>query len=242
MFRRCCSIAVCAASVLLCSPADAAPQKSVTVDASIAPRKGSTDQFTVAVSFKIKPGWHTYDDVGDGSEVPTSIKLELPEGVKAAGEWQRPLSTESRDAIDKKIFEGHVEFTRSVTVDAKAQGQAIGLTVQFQACNDQVCNRPQKKKLSVQIPTSARSNTVFEPPVQLMVKGKPLNTRARQRFPSPALFDVDGDGQKELVSGSLMGSVHVYENTNSTGKGDPVWATSKPLKGADGKSIRTSNW
>ena len=242
MFRHCCSIAVCVASIFLCSPADAAIQKTVAVDASIAPEKGSTTQFTVAVTFDIKTGWHTYDDVGDGSEVPTSIKLELPEGVKAVGKWQRPISTESRDAVDKKIFEGQVEFTRSVTVDANAHGEMIDLTVRFQACTDEVCNPPKKLKLTVQIPKASRSNTIFEPPVQLMVKGKPLNTAAKQRFPSPALFDVDGDGQAELVSGSLMGSVRVYENTNSTGKGDPIWAASKPLKDADGKSIRTSNW
>ena len=227
------------ASIFLCSPALAA---NVTVGASIQPEKGSTNQFTLAVTFDIKPGWHTYDDIGDGSAVATSIKFKLPEGVKAVGEWQRPISMESKDAVDKTIYEGQVEFTRSVTVDANAQGQQIDLTVRFQACTDEVCNPPQKKELSVQIPKTSRPNTIFEPPVQLMVAGKPLNAVAKQRFPSPALFDVDGDGQTELVTGSLMGSVHVYENSNPTGKGDPVWASSTTLKDADGKPIRTSNW
>lgn len=245
MFRHHFSVVICIASIFLCSATHAAIEKTVTVDASIQAEKGSATQFTVAVTFNIKAGWHTYDDVGDGSEVPTSIKLKLPEGIKTVGQWRRPIGTESLDTVGKKIYEGEVEFTRSITADASAQGQTIELTVQFQACNDKLCNRPQKKKLSVEIPKASPSNTIFaifEAPVPLMVKGKPLNSAAKQRFPSPALFDVDGDGQTELVTGSLMGSVRVYENTNSTGKGDPVWAASKPLKDADGDSIRTSNW
>ncbi len=232
-------MAIFMASIFLCSPALAA---NVTVGASMQPEKGSTTLFTLAVTFDIKPGWHTYDEIGKGSEVPTSIESELPEGVKAVGEWQRPISMESKDAVDKTIYEGQVEFTRTVAVDANAQGKQIELTVRFQACTDQVCNRPQKKKLSVQIPKTSRSNTIFEPPVQLTVEDKPLNAVAKQRFPSPALFDVDGDGQIELVTGSLMGSVRVYENSNPTGKGDPAWAPSTLLKDADGKPIRTSNW
>ena len=242
MFSRCCSIAVFTISIFLSLPADAAIQKTVTVGASIAPDERSTIQFTLAVTLDIKAGWHTYDDSGDGSELPTTIKLKLPEGVKAVGEWRRPNSTESRASVDKTVYEGQVEFTRAVTVNANAQGQMIELTVQFQACNDEVCNRPQRKKLSVEIPRSSRSNTTFERPVQLMVRGKPLNSRAKQRFPSPALFDVDGDGQAELITGSLMGSVRVYENSSPSETGDPVWAPSTPLKDADGKSIRTSNW
>ena len=74
------------------------------------------------------------------------------------------------------------------------------------------------------------------------MNGKPLNTVAKKRFLSPGIFDVDGDGKAELMIGTLMGSVGVYENQNTTGKGDPVWGPWKDFEDAKGNSIRTSNW
>ena len=84
--------------------------------------------------------------------------------------------------------------------------------------------------------------SMFAPPVRLMVNDEPLNTVAQLRFPSPALYDIDNDGQEELVVGSLMGQISVYENTNTTGKGDPIWGSSKSIKDSSGKLMRSKNW
>ena len=85
------------------------------------------------------------------------------------------------------------------------------------------------------------TNKYFEAPVRLMVGDQPLNTRARQMYPSPAVYDVDSDGKVELVVGDIFGSLNVYENQN-TGKGDPVWSKHTRLKTAKGKPIKVSNW
>ena len=74
------------------------------------------------------------------------------------------------------------------------------------------------------------------------MNGDPLNTVAKQRFLSPAIFDVDEDGKAELVIGDLRGNVSIYENLNESGAGDPVWGSREALKDAEGKRIRTSNW
>lgn len=85
------------------------------------------------------------------------------------------------------------------------------------------------------------SRDLFEPPVRLMVGDHPLNAEARQMYPSPAMFDVDGDGAAELIVGDIFGSLNVYENRN-TGPGDPLWSPPRALESADAKPISVSNW
>ncbi len=85
------------------------------------------------------------------------------------------------------------------------------------------------------------SNRHFSSVTQLMVGEKPLNTKARQMYPSPAMFDVDNDGQDELIVGDIFGSLNVYENENE-GNGDPVWSEFTSLKSTDGDKIKVSNW
>lgn len=89
---------------------------------------------------------------------------------------------------------------------------------------------------------SQTRDSIFEAPVRLMVGDEPLNASANQAYPSPAVYDVDGDGQVELVVGDILGSLNVYENQNESGKGDPVWSKQVALKAADGSPIRVSNW
>ena len=75
-----------------------------------------------------------------------------------------------------------------------------------------------------------------------MVGDTPLNVAAKQMYPSPAFYDVDNDGQTELVVGDIFGSLNVYENTNDSGKGDPVWSKHTSLETAEGEKIKVSNW
>lgn len=84
-------------------------------------------------------------------------------------------------------------------------------------------------------------NAHFEAPFRLMVENEPLNNTAKQIYPSPAMFDVDNDGQIELVTGDLRGSIKVYENQNAD-EGDPVWSKHYALMSSDDKPIKVSNW
>ena len=83
------------------------------------------------------------------------------------------------------------------------------------------------------------SHPTFEAPVMLMADGKPM--QAGHSYPSPGLFDVDDDGDDEMVLGEIMGSVSYCENTNA-GSGDPVWGPVKELMTADNKPLKLNNW
>ena len=84
-------------------------------------------------------------------------------------------------------------------------------------------------------------NKLFSAPTIIMVGDQPLNTVANKSYPSPAMYDVDGDGKVELVLGDIFGALLVYENENE-GSGDPVWSDFEPLKSHDGEEIAVPNW
>ena len=232
------------ASLMLFSFATASSlEQAVTIKGSIKPDAAKLNHFTVTIQMDIASGWHTYDQVGEGSEVATSLKLKLPEGVTAVGDWNRPNSTDGSE-LNSLVFEGQISFSKSVIIQPTANGNSIDVIIAYQACNDQICNRPQNKTITIVIPKEepASNSSLFEPPVILQVKGAPLNSVVKKRFPSPGIFDVDGDGQTELVVGDLMGGVGVYQNLNTSGTGDPAWGPREELKGIEGDAIETPNW
>ena len=231
-----------ASSMLFSLTAIPTLEKPVALKGTIQPSTASADRFTITVEFNIKDGWHTYAEVGEGPEQRTSLELNLPEGVKSAGDWNRPAGIEGT-ASSSEIHVGNVRFSKSVVVDPSAYGQNIEVVVSYQACTDDRCNRPQNKTVSIAIPAKAPTGQgIFEDPVRINSDGKPLNTVAKKQFVSPAIFDVDGDGKAELFIGTLMGSLGIYENLNTSGSGDPVWGPQGYLKDAKGEEIRTSNW
>ena len=81
----------------------------------------------------------------------------------------------------------------------------------------------------------------FEAPVVLKAGDSVLNSNGKLRYPSPAIFDVDGDGKDELVIGTIFGELVACENENNSG-GEPVWAEPIPIKSTDGKSLDLNNW
>jgi hypothetical protein len=83
------------------------------------------------------------------------------------------------------------------------------------------------------------NNPTFEAPIMLMAGDEPM--KAGYSYPSPAVFDVDNDGDDEMVLGEIMGSVSYCENENKSG-GDPVWSAVAPLLAADGKPLELNNW
>ena len=229
-------------SVLLSLVTIPAQGKPVTFTGTITPEARQTNHFTVTVQMEIGLGWHTYDDVGDGAEIPTTLELKLPEGAESASDWSRPAGIDGH-TTQSTIYVGMVEFSKRVLVKPSAYGKTIEALVSYQACTDQYCNPPQDKIVSIEIPAGGSSaRDLFDAPVRLKVKDAFLNVAAKKRFPSPAMIDVDDDGQAELVVGELMGSVGVYENQNTSGTGDPIWGPRTHLKTFDGKRIRTSNW
>lgn len=85
------------------------------------------------------------------------------------------------------------------------------------------------------------STSEFEEPVLLTVGDAPLNAEDKMMYPSPALFDVDNDGQDELVIGTIYGEVFACKNSNH-GVGDPEWEAPQAVKMVDGEALKLHNW
>lgn len=79
----------------------------------------------------------------------------------------------------------------------------------------------------------------FEAPVRLLADGRPLNEVEEMPFPSPAVFDVDRDGVRELVVGDLWGRIWIYEAAEN-GDG-AAWSAPRKLA-VDGEELRVPNW
>jgi hypothetical protein len=79
----------------------------------------------------------------------------------------------------------------------------------------------------------------FSTPELVLADGQALNAVEGMLFPSPVLFDIDRDGQRELVCGDLWGYLRVYENSGT--EKQPVWGPAEKLK-SGGEVIKVSNW
>lgn len=78
----------------------------------------------------------------------------------------------------------------------------------------------------------------FAAPVRLMAGDQPMGQG--RLYPSPSLFDLDGDGVAEMVIGDLFGRLTVSKRI--AGEDTTVWTAPEPLQGADGKPLKFSNW
>ena len=76
----------------------------------------------------------------------------------------------------------------------------------------------------------------FEAPVELLADGKSIEGVG---YPSPNLYDLDGDGQRELVVGDIMGNVF-YSRKTSEGSLNQ-WSKSEKVE-AEGKPLKLKNW
>jgi hypothetical protein len=76
----------------------------------------------------------------------------------------------------------------------------------------------------------------FEEPVELLTNGASIDS---VMYPSPTLYDLDGDGKRELVIGDIFGSIHSC--IKSDGKTN-AWGEMVKLKSVDGKPLQLNNW
>lgn len=230
------------ASVKTVSTKTSASKEAVTLKGAIRP-DGRTGRFVVTVRFDMGDDWYTYKDAGESAALPTSLTLKLPEGAKAVGDWSSSSDGIDGDEAYSKLYTGRVDFKMTVLLEPSAYGKNIEVLASYQACNSKYCNRPTNKTIGIAIP-GADTNTakLFDKPVRIKVEDEFLNAVAKERFPSPAILDIDEDGQTELVVGSLSGYLGIYENLNTSGTGDPIWGPRRLLMGASGEQIRTRNW
>lgn len=86
----------------------------------------------------------------------------------------------------------------------------------------------------------AQEPSMFDAPAVLRIGDQPLNEDGKIRYPSPAIFDVDNDGENELVIGSLDGVVRVCENESESS--EPVWSAPQALIAKDNQPLVLNNW
>ena len=123
--------------------------------ATLLPSEGSVNQLQLAVDLAVTAGWHLYGDVPAGSPLKmTSIQLELPEGIEAVGQWERPIALSSPNDPGKKIYSGPATFTfrRNLKISRPAQGQSVQVKVDYQACNEKYCLPPAVLQESIAVP------------------------------------------------------------------------------------------
>ena len=89
---------------------------------------------------------------------------------------------------------------------------------------------------------------LFEDPVRLTVNDSPINSDKKVTNIAPTLYDVDGDGKPELITGGVSGELGIHRSekvskaADSTSNSDPVWGPREVFEDASGEAITLTNW
>ena len=128
----------------------------VSVQASIVAEHGqSNSMLELSIQLDIEPDWHVYATVPKGSPLRvTRIKLNLPDGVEAVGDWVKPQSQPSLKDLNSTIYMGSATFVRRLKAAVASKGETIDVEVDYQVCNQQFCLPPKSVKKSVMMQPS----------------------------------------------------------------------------------------
>lgn len=104
---------------------------------------------TIAVRMNIADAWHAYDQVPDNSPYPTTaLTLSLPKGVKAVGEWDRPLGHPYPDDPRMTVYKGDIVFLHRARISHDFVTGTYGVRVSYQVCDPHRCLPPSVKNLT----------------------------------------------------------------------------------------------
>jgi DsbC/DsbD-like thiol-disulfide interchange protein len=110
------------------------------------------EEASLTINLRIYSGWHIYGLEGAGPSQPTQIKLNLPPGITAEGDWTAAApDTLVTPFGPASIYHTEAAFTRPINVsDAAALGKHdIGCKIAYQACDHSKCLPPQTIELNV---------------------------------------------------------------------------------------------
>jgi hypothetical protein len=118
-----------------------APTWPVAVEVGLAGQKPG-GEVELLVTLTISPGWHIYADVPEGSPYPASrIQLDLPEEMKAVGEWRASPGLAFEGLPGTTVYEHSVTFARRLAVTQVPA--ELTVTAYVQACDaNMVCLPP----------------------------------------------------------------------------------------------------
>lgn len=106
---------------------------------------------TLVISAKVKEDWHFYSATEDnGTNIPTKIEVELPDGCEFVGDWKYPDS-ESIHLGDGATFRRVIRLGKQPADQIDVKG-----SVRFQACTDQKCLPPQTLEFALPLTVLAK--------------------------------------------------------------------------------------
>jgi DsbC/DsbD-like thiol-disulfide interchange protein len=123
-----------------------------------APKVRAGETVTLVVRAKLAPTWHIYAaDETSGGNIPTTLKLNLPDGVEAVGDWSYPAATRTKD-VEGAIYEGDLTFRRKLRIAGDAAPGSIQVTCElgYQACDPFSCRAPDKLSLKAKAEVGSR--------------------------------------------------------------------------------------
>ncbi|MCO5172408.1 MAG: thioredoxin fold domain-containing protein, partial [Planctomycetes bacterium] len=121
------------------APLDAlidADDAEVRARVTLEPRDGGAD---LVVTLQVRPGFHIYATETPNGQ-PTTLVLDLPAGVTAAGPLQEPAPKDKEVEFvgPVRVHEGTVRLVQPLRFDAGAAGTVAG-AVAWQVCDDSIC-------------------------------------------------------------------------------------------------------
>jgi hypothetical protein len=125
----------------------------VALSALFIPDPGSSTTGAVTVQARVAAGWHLYGAVPENSPYkPTTVELELPDGVETVGDWIMPPTqpVKSGVAAGSGQWKGELIFKRNVRAPKDLSSAVIAAKFYYQVCTDELCFPPQTKRIVVQ--------------------------------------------------------------------------------------------
>lgn len=133
-------------------PNNSAP---VSVGMAVTPAQASPGETVMlVVRAKLASGWHIYAaDRKSGTTVPTSLALQLPNGLEPTGDWQYPEPELYESVLGPTyIYHDEANFLFPLRVSDDAAGNlSISCEFSYLACNDDTCLRPTKLPISADL-------------------------------------------------------------------------------------------
>jgi len=159
--------------------------------------------FTVGLSLRMAPGWHTYWKFSGDAGLPTELKWKLPPGWKIGDiQWPIPLKTIDPGDIETYGYENEVLLMQEITPPSKLDGLSAKLSTE---ANWLVCEKiciPGSATLQLDLPIASTSQPA----------NTDLFTRYRrllpQNWPAPNVASADwsragSDLQLKITSETL---------------------------------------
>ena len=122
----------------------------LALNAKIVPSENK-QQFAVIMKATLLQNWQIYAHAADNTAyITTSLKLTMPEGVKAISEWIKPEA--EYYTKDISVYKGEVSFVRYFERnEQQSANTTIKCGLHYQACDKSMCFPPKTKMIDLKL-------------------------------------------------------------------------------------------